>query len=109
MPPGVSSFDFEHASATLAALAHPARLTVMKLVLEKEWDVGSLASVVGLSQSALSQHLKKLRDAGLVSTKRHGQTIFYRSECNVARRIIESLPDDPPPPGPKAVRMQRSE
>lgn len=84
-------FDLDLASATLGALAHPARLTVMKMVLEREWDMNSMGDVVQLSQSALSQHLKKLKDAGLVTARRDKQPVFYSSHSEAARRIISCL------------------
>ena len=46
---------------------------------------------MGLSQSALSQHLARLRDQGLVATRREGQTIFYRVADPSAVRVIERL------------------
>ena len=48
---------------------------------------------VDLSQSALSQHLAKLRDEGLVTTRRQAQTIYYRLSSGPAQRIISSLHD----------------
>ena len=64
---------------TLRALANERRLMVLcKLVEWGEANVGSLAEAVGLSQSALSQHLAKMRDEGLVDFRRDGQTLWYR-------------------------------
>jgi DNA-binding transcriptional ArsR family regulator len=53
------------------------RLMVLWRLAEREASVGELALRVGLSQSALSQHLAKLRQDGLVSTRRDRQTIYY--------------------------------
>ena len=73
---------------TLRALANERRLMVLcKLVEWGEANVGSLAEAVGLSQSALSQHLAKMRDEGLVDFRREGQTLWYR----VAEPRVELL------------------
>jgi ArsR family transcriptional regulator len=63
----------------LRALANERRLMVLcKLVEWGEANVGDLAEAVGLSQSALSQHLAKMRGEGIVATRRDSQTIWYR-------------------------------
>lgn len=63
----------------LKALANPRRLLLLcKLVELGRASVGQLAAEVGLSQSALSQHLAVLREEGLVGFDRSGQTLFYR-------------------------------
>jgi ArsR family transcriptional regulator, virulence genes transcriptional regulator len=71
-----------HAKAGAAAgflkhLANPRRLMILCELLQGERSVGELEAVVGLGQSALSQHLAKLRSAGLVRTRRQSQTIRY--------------------------------
>ena len=66
-------------ASTLRALANERRLMVLcRLVELGEANVGTLAQGVGLSQSALSQHLAKMRDEGLVTGRRDAQTIWYR-------------------------------
>jgi ArsR family transcriptional regulator, virulence genes transcriptional regulator len=63
----------------LRALANERRLMILcKLVEWGEANVNSLVEAVGLSQSALSQHLAKMRDEGIVTTRRESQTIWYR-------------------------------
>lgn len=63
----------------LRALGNEKRLMVLcKLVEQNEVTVGALAEAVGLSQSALSQHLARMRDEGIVAFRRDGQTIWYR-------------------------------
>jgi DNA-binding transcriptional ArsR family regulator len=58
-----------------------------------ELSVTELGKFVNLSQSALSQHLAKLRADGLVSTRRDAQTIYYRLADPVAERLIGVLCD----------------
>jgi DNA-binding transcriptional ArsR family regulator len=63
----------------LRALANERRLMILcKLVEWGEASVGALAGAVGLSQSALSQHLAKMRDENLVAFRRESQTLWYR-------------------------------
>lgn len=67
------------ATSLLKALANEGRLLILcHLAEEGELAVGALTDRVGLSQSALSQHLAKLRDEGLVATRKEGQSVFYR-------------------------------
>jgi ArsR family transcriptional regulator, virulence genes transcriptional regulator len=69
----------QEAVAFLSLLANDKRLIVLcELAEGGELCVGDLAEAVGLSQSALSQHLCKLRTEGLVQTRREAQTIYYR-------------------------------
>lgn len=72
----------------LKAIGNSRRLMVLcKLVEHGERTVGELTDDVGLSQSALSQHLARMRDEGLVAFRRDGQTLWYR----VADPRIEAL------------------
>jgi ArsR family transcriptional regulator len=65
-------------AAMLKALASRPRLMVLcQLVEHGEMRVGEIAEAVGLSQSALSQHLAKMRDEGLLGFRREGQSLFY--------------------------------
>lgn len=79
------------AARLLAALGQSKRLLALCHMMEEERSVGWLAEAVGLGQSALSQHLARLRDLGLVATRRDGQTIYYRLASNDARRLIGML------------------
>jgi DNA-binding transcriptional ArsR family regulator len=55
--------------------------------------VGDLAAAVGLSQSALSQHLARMREEGLLATRREAQTVFYRIADRNAARLLAVLKD----------------
>ncbi len=82
------------AVALLKALSNENRLLVMCHLSEAgEMSVGQLAEKVGLSQSALSQHLAKLRDEGLVETRRQSQTIHYRVHDPKAAQVLALLHD----------------
>ncbi len=79
------------AAEMLRALAHEARLRVLCELVEGERSAGALVAASGLSQSALSQHLAKLRDENLVATRREAQTIYYRLKDANAARLLNTL------------------
>ena len=79
------------AARLLKALANEQRLRVLCLLAEGEQSVGQLNERVELSQSALSQHLAKLREEGLVATRREGKNIYYSLARPEVRQVIESL------------------
>lgn len=82
----------DEAARLLKLLANESRLLILcRLVAEREMPVGALAAAVGLSQSALSQHLAKMREDGLVATRREAQTVFYRIADPNARRVLALL------------------
>lgn len=79
------------AAELLGALANSKRLMIMCHLLEHEVSVNTLAEKVHLSQSALSQHLAKLRALDLVATRRDGQTIYYRVASDDVRAVLQTL------------------
>ena len=82
------------ASGLLKALANENRLMVLcKLLEADEMSVSALSEAIGLGQSALSQHLARMRDEGLVETRRAGQTIYYRVGNPHVARVIGTLRD----------------
>lgn len=89
------------ASSFLRTIANEKRLLVLCQLAEGERSVGDLAAIVGLSQSALSQHLTRLRDDALVATRRDGQTIYYRLADRRVTALIELLYREFCKPGPK--------
>lgn len=81
----------ERAASLLKSMGSPRRLLILCQLVEGEKSVGELEKTVGLSQSALSQHLAVLRHKGYVTTRRAGQMIFYSLSGGEARAILESL------------------
>ena len=65
------------ASALLKSLANPSRLMVLCALVNREHTVGELEEITGLSQSAISQHMARLRDEKIVATRREAQWIYY--------------------------------
>ena len=93
MPPAMAEVR-EHATeaaAFLKALANDQRLLVLCALLDGPLSVGEINERVPLSQSALSQHLGVLRDAGLVVTTRQSQTIYYEMAQGPALQVMEVL------------------
>ena len=83
----------DDAARLLKLLANGQRLRVMCLLFDGELSVGEINDRIDLSQSALSQHLAKLRDEGLVTTRRDAQTIYYQLDSGPAKKVIGSLHD----------------
>lgn len=80
-----------HQARFLSALSNEKRLEILKLIIDQEMGVGELAERIGLSQSALSQHLAKLRAEKLVTTRRDAQNIYYSSRNPGVRAILVAL------------------
>jgi len=79
------------AEAFLKQLANSKRLMILCVLSEGELSVGELNQRVPLSQSALSQHLAKLRTVGFVDTRRESQSIYYRLADPRVEMIIQNL------------------
>lgn len=75
----------------LKLLAHPERLLMLCRMAEGEVTVGELVGLTGLSQSAVSQHLARFRDLGLVKVRREGQARHYLLADTRIRQIIAAL------------------
>jgi ArsR family transcriptional regulator, virulence genes transcriptional regulator len=87
----IMSRKADEAAELLRSLAHGARLKVLCELAGGEKCVGDLVKASRLSQSALSQHLARLRSDGLVTTRREAQTIYYRIADSRADRVVKLL------------------
>jgi DNA-binding transcriptional ArsR family regulator len=79
------------ASDLLGAMANTSRLMVLCQLADGEKSVSELQPMIGLSQSALSQHLALLRRRRLVRTRRNGQSIYYALASGEAASILHAL------------------
>ncbi|GKV94665.1 helix-turn-helix transcriptional regulator [Pectobacterium aroidearum] len=80
------------AAVLLRAIGNENRLLVLCLLIEHgEMSVGALLENIPLSQSALSQHLAKMREEGLISYRRESQTLHYRIENQNVETIVATL------------------
>ncbi|MFC5444921.1 ArsR/SmtB family transcription factor [Rhizobium halophytocola] len=78
-------------SSTLSALSNSSRWQILTLLREREYAVGEMVSIIGISQSSLSQHLAKLRRGKLVSVRKEAQTSFYACSDLRVNRILDAL------------------
>lgn len=79
------------AVVTLGLLADHTRLRILWLLASEERDVGTLAQLAGATPSATSQHLAKLRLAGLVAVRREGRQHIYSARGSHIRRLVEEV------------------
>ena len=76
----------------LKALGHPVRLGIaQRLAAQPDHCACDFAEVFGVSQPTVSQHLKVLREAGLVTTRRRGTQICYSLDAAAVRRVADAL------------------
>ncbi len=84
----------DQAAALLQAVGNPKRLVILCLLIQQgEMSVGALNEMVALGPSALSQHLARMRQEGLVSYRREAQTLYYRIEDPNVAKLIGTLKD----------------
>lgn len=78
-------------SDILSVFANPARLKLLACLEHGKKNVTELIDNCGLSQSAVSQHLEKLRSAKIVSTERNGKEIVYKLKSKKSAKIAKEL------------------
>jgi DNA-binding transcriptional ArsR family regulator len=88
LPPGE---QVEAAATALRMLADPTRLRIMWLLRESELDVTALTGHLGAARPAVSQHLAKLRLAGLVTVRREGRRALYTARGGHVRRLVTEV------------------
>ncbi|MFC4711451.1 ArsR/SmtB family transcription factor [Planococcus dechangensis] len=94
----IQSMDIEKASLLLKLLGDKTRLKMVKLLETDDFCVCEFVEIFGISQPAISQHIRKLKDAGMVTESRKGQWIFYSlnqsGECaELMMALLKFLPD----------------
>jgi DNA-binding transcriptional ArsR family regulator len=100
------------AASTFALLSAPVRLHLVSLAAQGEYDVGTLADRVGVSIATASQHLAKLRLAGIITARREGRRHIYTVDDPHVLTLVEQIfqhiaadgtlaPDPPARPRPK--------
>lgn len=95
---GVTEEQLTAAAATFTMLSSYSRLHLVWLLAANEYDVSTLAELTGIHVAAASQHLAKLRRAGVVATRRQGRRQVYRVEdhhiVGVVAQVIDSVSSD---------------
>jgi DNA-binding transcriptional ArsR family regulator len=89
--PGDSGSAFDPSLALLKALADPTRLRLVWALAREELPVSRLAELAGAQVAAVSQHLARLREAGVVASRRDGTRIFYRLAGEQVARLLEEV------------------
>jgi ArsR family transcriptional regulator len=95
--PGAGAMAAPHALSALAALGQPTRLSIFRLLMQREPDgmpAGTLAEEIGCPPNTLSSHLAILARAGLVRGERNGRSITYRAEVDGMRALMAFLVTD---------------
>lgn len=87
-----NEINYSDAAELLKALAHPVRLQIVHGLLRRGCrNVGCMERGTGMSQSCISQHLQKLRAAGIVTAERTGNEVYYRVTSAPAARLAAAL------------------
>jgi len=82
---------YEEIGETFKALAHPARLKMVVGLIKDECNVAQIQKVLRLPQSTISQHLRVLKNAGIIKGRREGTKICYRVIDKRVRKIMELI------------------
>ena len=85
--------NVETASQLLKAIGSPTRLMLLCALADGEKSVSELTDALGLRQAMASQHLARLRQEGLVTTRREAQSVFYEIADDTAKKIVQVLYD----------------
>ena len=81
------------ATEVLKALSNETRIKIMCMLMDGEKSAGELAAGTNMRLPAISQHLSKMRAAGLVISRREAQTIYYKANEGVGRAVVGTLCD----------------
>lgn len=93
-----SIVDLEKSANVLKLLGDKTRLTIVAILKQRECCVCEFLEVFDMSQPSISQHLRKLKDAGMVKEERRGQWIYYSlnkqiEQYGLIQDILEHVPD----------------
>lgn len=83
--------DIERASRSIKAMSHPLRLKILCALRDQEMSVQDIVSMVGTSQSNISQHLAILRDKGILVSRKDANRVFYRVGDARTLRLISMM------------------
>ena len=75
-------------AAILKALAHPSRLLIVEKLSEKPYCVCELTAMIGADTSTVSKHLSILRNAGVISDRKQGTSVYYSLEAPCLLRLL---------------------
>jgi DNA-binding transcriptional ArsR family regulator len=84
---------YEAAADMLRVLSHPARLRIIEILSSGELCVKRIEEILGIPQPSVSQHLSRLRYAGLIESERRGHLVCYRLANGTASRVLKAVMD----------------
>lgn len=90
--------QIDEAASVLKLLADPTRLTILKLIEKEPCCVCEFVEIFSISQPAISQHVRKLKDIGIVTEERRGQWVFFHLNKDhptypFVQSILQQIPD----------------
>lgn len=77
----ISDSKYEQMTVIMKAMANPTRLFILDMLKEKEQCVCELQALIGLDMSTVSKHLSVLKQAGIISSRKHNNQVFYSLLC----------------------------
>ena len=83
----------EHVAEVLKAVAHPARLQIVELLVAGEMSVGDIARAVGEKQSITSQQLNMMKDKGVLGARHDGSKVYYHIENKKVIKLLNCVYD----------------
>lgn len=83
--------DYEAYAEILKQLAHPQRLCIVRNLMDGGCNVTKMQNCLGVAQTNVSQHLAKLKAAGIITGKRKGNEIYYEVTSDLAKKIISTI------------------
>ncbi len=88
----LDNHKYDEMADLLKTIAHPIRLCIIQGLLQKgECNVTYMQNCLGAPQSTISQHIQKLRSAGIIEGRRNGLEIFYRVKNEKVAALMELL------------------
>jgi DNA-binding transcriptional ArsR family regulator len=98
---GIENMVYERQATICKAFASPIRLRILDMIATSECQVGDIQQKLGISKPNLSQHLKILRSAGIIATRRDGQSIYcslaipeVKQACQLLRKVLIAQIED---------------
>jgi DNA-binding transcriptional ArsR family regulator len=85
----IGGTDHEALADLFGALADPTRLAIVEVLLAQEMCTSDLAATLSVSEPAVSQHLRVLRNLGVVSSRRAGRIVYYTAGDRSVRKLVE--------------------
>jgi ArsR family transcriptional regulator, virulence genes transcriptional regulator len=87
----LQQLNFNGAVSGLKAIADPSRLQILCSLTEGELTVGDLVKKLDLSQSAVSQHLSKMKSSGMLTDRRDGNQVYYRLHEPIYAELVTTI------------------